>query len=404
MQPRRKQGPLRSLNGAPPASRPSPVIKKGAYVPLAILLVKGDKLENYHLPQKLFALKDFDQGQIMRDYFFQHPQQPVALDPNKPNVAAFNGAVCNFSNWLVKNGYCEKRGTTDVIAHLWTPEEMATWRKEQAELREAAVLAHAEKMAAAGEEGMVISEGINNLLGAAETVSATAGKLYAEGSLDKHEHNEPVNVGTIGHVDHGIAQMTQVIGKVIDGPADESALAQLVAASEADPYAEAAQRSVSDGGQAFERAEGSLLPETEAYLQQERPAHRLDVLLEKPLGYDAAPRPQVDLSGDAADLDPPPVKRLHLRDLELGIISESTVDHGTDYPHLRHMNKEQLDAYFAANPGVETAAAAAVQVADTIAQVQDDIGRGRPLEDIARDTYGHLSEAELLAADPKAGL
>lgn len=301
MDPKRRQHPPQARRPQKPVS---PVFKTGDYVPLAILIVDGDKLKNHHLPQKLFAVKDFVQADVMLEYFFQHPQQPLMLDPNRPRPGEFNGAVCNFSNWMVERGYCTREeGTSDLKIHVWTPEEMDAHRAEVKARRDAQILAHAEAMAAGGDEGMEISQGINNLLGVSEQLLADGGKLFAEGSMDKLQH-APVNVGTIGHVDHGRTGVSEVVEATLS-PADVTELAGVdIEIDPADPdpagtraFIEqelVAQRSVSDGGQAFERTAASA-DEPEAFLAQERPTHRYDeLLMGKPEGYDSRPQPVIN--------------------------------------------------------------------------------------------------------------
>lgn len=252
MDPKRKQGPGQVRRPAKPVS---PVFKVGDYVPLAILIVAEDKLKNFHLPQKLYAVKDFVQADVMLEYFFQHPQQPLMLDPNHPKPAEFNGAVCNFSRWMVEKGYCRQEGGTDVISRVWTPEEMDVHRAEVKARRDAQILAHAEAMAANPEEEMVITEGINNLLGGAQALMEEGQKMYGEFEQAALEQDRPaVNVGTVGHVDHGLS---------------------------------IAARTVSDGGRAFERPEGASADEPEAYLAMERPDHQLDPIMAEALASSA---------------------------------------------------------------------------------------------------------------------
>jgi hypothetical protein len=55
-----------------------------------------------------------------------------------------------------------------------------------------------------------------------------------------------------------------------------------------------------------------------------------------------------DAAGNVVDVEAVPRRRLHPRDLDSGIISEITIDSGTEYPELRGMSRAQLDAHFAA--------------------------------------------------------
>jgi hypothetical protein len=199
------------------------MFKTGDYVPLAILVVDRDnKLKNVHLSQQLFAIKDFAQADMLTHYFFQHPQQPVMLDQHNPQVAEFNGAVTNLHQWLIKNGYCTQEGGTDIISRVWTQDEVQAARDELKARRDAQVLAHAEAMAAAGDEGMEISQGINNLLGGAEVVMAEGQKMYAEFEQAALEQDRPaVNVGTVGHVDHGQSALSQLVEQRSAASADE---------------------------------------------------------------------------------------------------------------------------------------------------------------------------------------
>lgn len=191
----------------------SPQFKAGDYVPLAILIMEGNgKVVNYHLPQKLFALKDFKQDEMMQHYFYQHPQQPVYLDQNRPDIGAFNSSIINLHKWLILNGYARQEGAANLTVHIWTEEEMAVAREEIKAAQQARQLAHAEAMAAGGDD-MLISQGVNNLLGAANDLSELGTKLYAEGSLGKEEHT-PVNVGTIGHIDHGVSGVSRALERV----------------------------------------------------------------------------------------------------------------------------------------------------------------------------------------------
>ena len=290
MQPKRKQGPGQVRRPQKPVS---PVFKTGDYVPLAILIVEGDKLKNYHLPQKLYAAKDFTQADVMLEYFFQHPQQPLMLDPNRPRPAEFNGAVCNFSNWMVERGYCTREeGTSDLKIHIWTQEEMDAHRAEVKARRDAQILAHAEAMAAGGEEGMEISQGINNLLGVSEQLMADGTKLFAEGSMDKLQNDVPVNVGTIGHVDHGVTQVVHALERAADDYGQAALAGVEIEIDPADPAPAStrafieqelvSQRSLTPDPVAYERQAGASADLPEAYLTQERPAHELDALLADP--------------------------------------------------------------------------------------------------------------------------
>lgn len=227
MQPKRKQGPSSRAAQPPQARKPQgPFFKTGDYVPLAIIIVKDGRPHNHHLPQKLFALKDFKQADALLAYHFQHPQQPAMLDPRNPDVNAFNSAVVNMHKWMIANGYCRQEGTSDLKVHVWTEEEMAVARAEEAELRKQ------------------ITEG--NLSPEALATLKAAGLDLTDIQLQPAEDRTQVNVGTVGHVDHG-----------------EAVLA----------------RSVSDGGQAFDASKLEGLPVPEAYLAEERPEHELDALL-----------------------------------------------------------------------------------------------------------------------------
>lgn len=352
MDPKRRQHPPQARRPQKPTS---PVFKTGDYVPLAILIVDGDKLKNHHLPQKLFAAKDFVQADVMLEYFFQHPQQPLMLDPNRPRPAEFNGAVCNFSNWMVQRGYCTREeGTSDLKIHVWTQEEMDTHRAEVKARREAQILAHAEAMAAGGDEGMEISQGINNLLGVSEQLNADAGKLFAEGSMDKLQNEVPVNVGTIGHVDHGLNGVNRAMERVqieVDPADPEPETTRAFIEQEL-----VAQRSVSDGGQAFERPADASADEPEAFLAQERPAHRYDeLLLGKPEGYADLPQPVIN----------PEVG---------GQIGYAPAEEPVRTPQYPLVEKSDV----------------------RLADVDNTI----PLEEMEK----RFSDAELLAADPKGGL
>jgi hypothetical protein len=294
MQPKRKQGPGQVRRPQKPVS---PVFKTGDYVPLAILIVEGDKLKNYHLPQKLYAAKDFTQADVMLEYFFQHPQQPLMLDPNRPRPAEFNGAVCNFSNWMVERGYCTREdGVSDLKIHIWTPEEINADRAAKAAARQLQIEQHAEYMAArvaeGGDEGMEISQGINNLLGVSEQLMADGTKLFAEGSMDKLQNDVQVNVGTVGHVDHGVTQVVHALERAADdyGQAALAGVAIEIDPADPDPASTRAfieqelvsQRSLTPDPVAYERQAGASADLPEAYLLQERSAHELDSLLVDP--------------------------------------------------------------------------------------------------------------------------
>jgi hypothetical protein len=191
MQPKRKQGPLssRAAQQPPQARKPQgPFFKTGDYVPLAIIIVKDGRPHNHHLPQKLFALKDFKQADALLAYHFQHPQQPAMLDPRNPDVNAFNSAVVNMHKWMIANGYCRQEGTSDLKVHVWTEEEMAVARAEEAELRKQ------------------ITEG--NLSPEALATLKAAGLDLSDIQLQPTEDRTQVNVGTVGHVDHGAAGET----------------------------------------------------------------------------------------------------------------------------------------------------------------------------------------------------
>lgn len=55
-----------------------------------------------------------------------------------------------------------------------------------------------------------------------------------------------------------------------------------------------------------------------------------------------------DAAGNVIDVKAVPRRRLWPRYLDCGIISEISIDNGTDYPELRGMSRAQLDAHFAA--------------------------------------------------------
>lgn len=174
----------------------SPIFKEGDYIALAVLIMQEDgRAVNYHLPQKLFAIKAFKQEDMMQAYWFQHPQQPVYLDQNRPDIGAFNAAVLNLHQWMIKNGYARQEGTADLSIHVWTEEEIKEHHAQRKAEHDARVLAHAEAMAAGGAEEMVIGEGLNGLLDeGTEEVNTAA-----------------INVGTIGHVDHGITPLNKAL-------------------------------------------------------------------------------------------------------------------------------------------------------------------------------------------------
>lgn len=114
------------------------LIKAGDYVPMVILVVQnGQSIMNYHLPQKLFALKDFSQTEVMHEYIFEHPHQVPMLNPQQPDPASFNSAAANFHKWLVKKGYCEVQGATNITVHVWSDEEIKAAQAEEKAKREA---------------------------------------------------------------------------------------------------------------------------------------------------------------------------------------------------------------------------------------------------------------------------
>ena len=200
----------------------SPVFQAGDHVPLAILIMENNgKVVNYHLPQKLYALKNFSQAEMMQHYFYQHPQQPVYLDQTNPDIGGFNASITNLHKWLILNGYARQEGKANLTVHIWTEEEMNAAREEIKAQR----LAHAEAMAALDdmESDMTISQGINNLLGGAEAVTELGTKLYAEGSLGKEQH-APVNVGTIGHVDHGKSALASMVDRATPAEPTEAGI------------------------------------------------------------------------------------------------------------------------------------------------------------------------------------
>ncbi len=126
------------------------LIKAGDYVPMVILVVQnGQSIMNYHLPQKLFALKDFSQTEVMHEYIFEHPHQVPMLNPQQPDPASFNSAAANFHKWLVKKGYCEVRGATNITVHVWSEDEIKAAQAEEKAKREAeaAAINHIDEVA-----------------------------------------------------------------------------------------------------------------------------------------------------------------------------------------------------------------------------------------------------------------
>jgi hypothetical protein len=129
------------------------------------------------------------------------------------------------------------------------------------------------------------------------------------------------------------------------------------------------QRSLTPDPVAYERQAGASADLPEAYMAQERPAHRYDeLLMGKPEGYADLPQPVInhEVGGQigyapAEEVRTPQYPRIHERDPDMGVISES----GTHYPELSGKSREELDAHFGDRA---------------------------------------VSDAELLAADPKGGL
>lgn len=116
------------------------LIKAGDYVPVVILVVQGgQKVMNYHLPQQLFALKDFSQADVLLEYTLEHPFQMPMLNPQNPDPAMFNCAASNFHKWLVKKGYCEVRGANGLTVHIWTEDEIKAAQADEKAKREAAL-------------------------------------------------------------------------------------------------------------------------------------------------------------------------------------------------------------------------------------------------------------------------
>lgn len=214
----------------------SQTFKEGDYVPLVVLIFKDGNPHNIHLPQKLFAVKEFKQSDVMAEYHFQHPQQPVMLNEAQPNIGLFNSAVCCFHNWLIDNGYCRSEGKADLTkVYLWTPEEIAAAKAEEAELAarravtvEVLVDEQADKftfskyedvkIVRAGEEITVdakdlqVDDVIPFVNKASQKVAlvtkVTVGNGLPAAVNEVIENTSQsvkgaVNVGTIGHVDHG---------------------------------------------------------------------------------------------------------------------------------------------------------------------------------------------------------
>lgn len=145
------------------------LVHPGDYVPIAFLVVNAaGQSQNFHLPQKLFAIKPFTQVEVLTAYHFHNPLQPAMLNANQ-DIGAFNAAVCNFHRFLVDNGYCREEGKADLaFVKVWTPEEI------QADY-------------------------------ALKRIQETEGHTTTEilGNTGLVMDIPDVNVGTIGHIDHG---------------------------------------------------------------------------------------------------------------------------------------------------------------------------------------------------------
>lgn len=145
------------------------LVHPGDYVPIAILIVNAaGQSQNYHLPQKLFAIKAFTQEEVLTAYHFHNPLQPAMLNAHQ-DIGAFNGAVCNFHRFLVVNGYCREEGKVNLaFVKVWTPEEIEADR-------------------------------------ALKRVQETEGHTTVDhhDKLGLRTDLQDVNVGTIGHIDHG---------------------------------------------------------------------------------------------------------------------------------------------------------------------------------------------------------
>jgi hypothetical protein len=255
---------------------------------------------------------------------------------------------------------------------------MDAHRAEVKARRDAQILAHAEAMAAGGEEGMEISQGINNLLGVSEQLMADGTKLFAEGSMDKLQNDVQVNVGTIGHVDHGVTQVVHALERAADdyGQAALAGVEIEIDPADPDPASTRAfieqelvsQRSLTPDPVAYERQAGASADLPEAYLTQERPAHEFDRLLVDP---DPATSFLLDASAEVVrrhatphycGTNDPSVLAEEVRTPQYPRVES---EEGTHYPELQGKSREQLDAHFG----------------DRV-----------------------VSDAELLAADPKGGL
>lgn len=109
----------------------------GQYIPMTVLVMTTDnRLRHHHLPQKLFALKDFHQQEALFHYHLHNPQQPVHVNEHAPNIGAFNGAVVNFHHFLIDHGYCRVEGGTDVTSTVWTWDEVVAANDEKARIKE----------------------------------------------------------------------------------------------------------------------------------------------------------------------------------------------------------------------------------------------------------------------------
>jgi hypothetical protein len=151
------------------------LVHPGDYVPIAILIVNAaGQSQNYHLPQKLFAIKSFTQMEVLQGYHFRNPLQTTMLNDHQ-DIGAFNAAVCNFHRFLVTNGYCREEGKPELMYVMqWTPEEIEEEnKKKQFSIRAAADMT----------KGMAVAKNHDELVLRTDL--------------------QDVNVGTIGHIDHG---------------------------------------------------------------------------------------------------------------------------------------------------------------------------------------------------------
>lgn len=217
----------------------SQTFKEGDYVPLVVLIFKDGNPHNIHLPQKLFAVKEFKQSDALAAYHFQHPQQPVMLNEAQPNIGLFNSAVCCFHNWLIDNGYCRSEGKADLAKiHLWTPEEIAAAKAEEAEkaalnaVRVHVLIDDVEDLFAFKkyEDVRIVRAGVEITVDAKDLqvndaipfgenehrkLAVVTEVIIADGIMPAINEmvevakqtaqpvGSTVNVGTIGHIDHG---------------------------------------------------------------------------------------------------------------------------------------------------------------------------------------------------------